>query len=111
MVKPRVIETDQGIQGEFVVEMYDRMQRRLRDKGWIETQAIIKSGLDSGRALEVGPGPGYLGLEWLKKTDNTSLVGLEISPTMIELAQKNSGEYDLAGRVRVPPGQRGTDTI
>jgi len=38
MTRPRVIETDEGIQGEFDVEIYDKMQRRLRDKGWIETQ-------------------------------------------------------------------------
>jgi len=36
MTKPRVKETDQGIQGEFTVEIYDRFQRKMRDKGWIE---------------------------------------------------------------------------
>jgi hypothetical protein len=38
MAKQRVTETDQGIQGEFTVEIYDQMQRRFRDKGWIETK-------------------------------------------------------------------------
>ncbi len=66
MTRPRVTETDQGIQGEFTVTLYDQMQRRLRDKGWIETKDIIKSGITKGIALEIGPGPGYLGLEWLK---------------------------------------------
>jgi len=66
MTKARLIETDQGIQGDFNVNIYDQMQRRLRDKGWIETKDIIKSGITKGLALEVGPGPGYLGLEWLK---------------------------------------------
>lgn len=36
MVKPRVIETDEGIQGEFNVEIYDRMMRNL------ETEAGLK---------------------------------------------------------------------
>ena len=67
MVKPRVVETDQGITGEFNTQAYDQMMRRLRDKGWMETDQIIKGGVTSGLALEVGPGPGYLGLEWLKK--------------------------------------------
>jgi hypothetical protein len=35
---PRVLEMSQGIQGEFNVTLYDQMQRRLRDKGWIETK-------------------------------------------------------------------------
>ena len=32
MVKPRVIETTEGIQGEFDVVAYDRMMHRLRDR-------------------------------------------------------------------------------
>jgi hypothetical protein len=39
----------------------------MRDKGWMETDLILKLGIQHGLALEVGPGPGYLGLEWLKK--------------------------------------------
>ena len=68
MPKSRIVETENGIQGELNVQMYDTMQRHLRDRGWIETNALIKSGITKGKALEIGPGPGYLGLEWLKKT-------------------------------------------
>jgi ubiquinone/menaquinone biosynthesis C-methylase UbiE len=99
MTRPRVIETDQGIQGEFNVNLYDQMQRRLRDKGWIETADIIKSGITNGSALEIGPGPGYLGLEWLKGTQGTTLKGLDISPDMISLAERNAEEYGLGERV------------
>ena len=99
MVKPRVVETEQGIQGEFTVEVYDRMMRRLRDKGWLETKLILNAGIHSGLALEVGPGPGYLGLEWLKETEGTTLKGLDISPNMIKIAEKNAREYGLEDRV------------
>ena len=99
MMRPRVIETDQGIQGEFTVNLYDQMQRRLRDKGWIETKDIIKSGIMKGLALEIGPGPGYLGLEWLKNTQGTTLKGLDISADMISVAERNAEEYGLSKRV------------
>jgi len=99
MTKPRVKETDQGIQGERIVEIYDQFQRGMRDKGWIETAAIIQSGICAGHALELGPGPGYVGLEWLKKTQATWLTGLDISPDMISLAERNAREYDLTRRV------------
>jgi ubiquinone/menaquinone biosynthesis C-methylase UbiE len=99
----RVQETDQGIQGEFTVAIYDRMQRRFRDKGWMETQSIIKSGIRAGEALEVGSGPGYLGLEWLKSTQDTSLTGLDISPDMITVARRNAAEYGFAERARYVP--------
>ncbi len=43
MVRPRIIEIDRGIQGDFKVQIYDGMMRRLRDKGWMETDPIITS--------------------------------------------------------------------
>jgi ubiquinone/menaquinone biosynthesis C-methylase UbiE len=99
MTQPRVPETNQGIQGEFTVEIYDQMQRRLRDKGWIETRDIIKSGITHGLALEIGPGPGYLGLEWLKNTQGTTLKGLDISEDMIAVAVRNARACGLDERV------------
>lgn len=98
MPRMRAVETDRGIQGPFMVEVYDQMQRRFRDKGWIETKAIIQSGITEGTALEVGPGPGYLGLEWLKHTDRTRLTGADISPDMISLARLNEAEYGFNER-------------
>lgn len=99
MMRSRVPETNQGIQGEFTVDIYDQMQRRLRDKGWIETRDIIKSGITHGLALEIGPGPGYLGLEWLKNTRETNLKGLDISADMIAVAERNAKAYGLSERV------------
>ena len=98
MVRPRIQETDSGITGEFTCEMYNDMQRRFRDRGWMETDDITKAGITSGHALEVGPGPGYLGLEWLKNTEGTTLTGLDISPDMLEICRRNAGEYGLADR-------------
>ncbi len=99
MTRARVPETDQGIQGRLTVEIYDQMQRRLRDKGWIETQDVIRAGITDGLALEIGPGPGYLGLEWLKNTQGTTLKGLDISSDMIAVAQRNAEVYKLSDRV------------
>lgn len=104
MVKPRIIETGEGIQGDFDVRIYDQMMRRMRDKGWLETWEILKAGITNGLALEVGPGPGYLGLEWLKKTTGTSLKAVEISSAMIEIARRNAGECGLSQRVEYVKG-------
>jgi len=104
MTKPRVIETDQGIQGEFNVEVYDSMMRNLRDRGWMETDLLLKAGMRQGLALEIGPGPGYLGLEWLKKTEDTHLRALEISPDMLKVAERNAEAYGLSDRVQYVKG-------
>ncbi len=99
MVKERVVETDSGIQDELDVETYDNFLRKMRDRGWLETNLIIATGINKGLSLEIGPGPGYLGLEWLKKTKSTQLKGIEISANMIKLAEKNAEEYGLSTRV------------
>jgi ubiquinone/menaquinone biosynthesis C-methylase UbiE len=99
MPKARIVETDSGIEGETTVAIYDTMQRKLRDRGWIETNDIIQSGITEGLALEVGPGPGYLGLEWLKNTEGTKLKGLDISADMIAAAERTAKEYGLTSRV------------
>jgi ubiquinone/menaquinone biosynthesis C-methylase UbiE len=101
----RVPETDHGITGTVEVSAYDEMQRGLRDKGWIETDSVIKSGITAGHALEIGHGPGYLGLEWLKKTEGTRLTGLDISPDMTCLAQNNAREYGVEVRVEYRGGE------
>jgi ubiquinone/menaquinone biosynthesis C-methylase UbiE len=99
MVKKRIPERDHGITGEEEVSEYDRFQKYLRDKGILETDNIIKHGISYGTALEIGPGPGYLGLEWLKKTKNTKLTGLEISEDMKKFALENAEEYGMENRV------------
>jgi len=98
MTKPRIPETDHGIQGEITVALYDQMQRSFRDKGWMETPALLKYGITHGLALEIGHGPGYLGLEWLRQTSDTRLIGLDISPDMQALANRNARTYDLTDR-------------
>jgi len=105
MVKPRVVETTEGIQDEYNVQMYDQMMRRMRDKGWLETKLILNTGIMQGLALEVGPGPGYLGLEWLQHTDGTNLRGLDISPEMIAIAERNAEEYGFENRVEYAKGK------
>ncbi len=105
MVKARIIETNEGIQDEITVETFDSFARIMRDKGWLNVDSLLESGLEGGRALEIGPGPGYVGLEWLgKQNTGASLTGLEISPAMINTARKNAKEYGLDGRTKYVQG-------
>jgi len=50
MVKPKIVETEEGIQGEFNVETYDRFMRGMRDRRWIETNLVLKTGITRGLA-------------------------------------------------------------
>ncbi len=51
MANPRVIETNEGIQGPVSVAQYDLMQRHLRDRNWIETNSLLEKGWVKDHAL------------------------------------------------------------
>ncbi|MFD1954377.1 class I SAM-dependent methyltransferase [Paenibacillus thailandensis] len=108
-MEERIIETTEGLQDEHIVREYDKMQRDVRDSGWLDKKIklMIEKGLCSGTALEIGPGPGYFGLEWLKATENTSLCGLDISKAMADLARENSREYGFGSRTDYRVGDAG----
>ena len=98
MIKSRVPETNDTILARAHVEAYDRMQADLREKEWLETGDLLLNGIVRGFALEVGSGPGYLGLEWLLRTRDTQLVGLDISPDMVAIAKNHARQLGLTDR-------------
>jgi ubiquinone/menaquinone biosynthesis C-methylase UbiE len=100
MVNARIPETDHGITGELNVSVFNQFAKFMRDKGWIETKSMLAAGTSFGSVLEIGPGPGIKGLEWLKNTVNTTLTALEISTDMIAIAKNNAKEYNLTDRVQ-----------
>lgn len=100
MTKPRVPETNSTISGRAYAEAFDRMQAALQEQGWLETGDLLLNGIVGGFALEVGSGPGYLGLEWLLRTKDTRLVGLDISPDMVAIAKNHARELGLADRAK-----------
>ena len=104
MVKERIPETNEGIQNTFDVLDYDEMQKNFSKKKWFATDSIIKSGVNKGNCLEIGPGPGYLGIDWLRKTSGTILTALEISKTMIEVAEKNCKDAGMSERAEYISG-------
>jgi ubiquinone/menaquinone biosynthesis C-methylase UbiE len=107
MVGPRIPERYDDIDhlrgclvGEEVVNIYDVLQMQLRDRGILPTEKMIAYGLTKGTALEIGPGAGYVGLEWLKNTNGTNLYWLEISEDMNAVARKNAKQYGMEERIQ-----------
>ena len=104
MTKPRVPETNEGIQDALDVAVFDRFAQGMRDKEWNNVETIIAAGVCAGDVLEIGPGPGYVGLEWLKACPEGRLTALEISPEMIAMATKNAAGYGFSSRVLYAEG-------
>ena len=100
MTTTRVPETNDTTSGRAQADAYDLMQATLWQQGWLETGDLLLEGITSGSALEVGSGPGYLGLDWLLRTKDTLLVGLDINPDMVEIAANHARELGLTDRAR-----------
>jgi len=86
----------------FFARVYDDMTCSMLDGGWLQAQylePVIRAEITSGLVLEVGSGPGYLGLEWLKSTRDTTLRCLDIDKHMIAIARKHANQYGLSSRV------------
>lgn len=102
MTMRRMAQKDLGERGDFFTQIYNEMTNRMLNDGWLKAQylePIIKAGITSGLVLEVGSGPGYLGLEWLKNTEGTKLKCLDIDDNMISMAKRHAAHSGLAKRV------------
>lgn len=97
---PRKIEPPREIQQDETTRLYDRYAKAMRNRAAIHVEDCIRFGITDGEALEIGPGPGYMGLEWLKATEGTALTGCEISREMVRLAQRNARAYGLEARAK-----------
>jgi ubiquinone/menaquinone biosynthesis C-methylase UbiE len=100
-VADRVHETEEGLQGDEIALKYDEMQRHIRDNGWLQEKVddVLTAGITAGTALELGCGPGYLGLEWITQATGPSrLVAIDISEAMLRRARINAAEYRLSER-------------
>jgi Methylase involved in ubiquinone/menaquinone biosynthesis len=104
MIKARIPETDEGIQEQLAVGIFDSFARHMRDKGWNNVDTFTGAGITAGNVLEIGPGPGYVGLEWLKKCPEGTLTAIEISPEMIRTARRNADEYGFTARAAYTEG-------
>jgi ubiquinone/menaquinone biosynthesis C-methylase UbiE len=104
MIKQRKIETNDGIQDHLTVTVFDRFAKNMRDKGWNNIDAFIAAGIRDGNVLEIGCGPGYSGLEWLKQCPSAHLSALEISREMIGIAERNAVDYGFEHRVKYIEG-------
>ncbi|MBN1777070.1 MAG: methyltransferase domain-containing protein [Clostridiales bacterium] len=104
MVKPRIPETDEGIQDAITVEIFDSFARGMRDRGMNNVKTFLKEGIGGANILEIGPGPGYIGLELLGALPDSMLTGCEISPEMVKIARKNAKDYGFDKRARYVEG-------
>ena len=95
MPEKRIPETYDGLHNETFIEMYKSYAEFMRDEGWYEIDSMLETGISRGDILEIGPGPGLVGLEIVKKLSGSRLTGCEISQEMIKVAEMNAARYGI----------------
>ena len=70
--------------------------KRLADS----TSSMVKK----GKLLEIGPGPGYISIEIARLLPEMEIIGLDLSDTMIEIAEQNAKEHGVSERIEFRKG-------
>jgi ubiquinone/menaquinone biosynthesis C-methylase UbiE len=74
----------------FAARLYDNLTSvKGVNKGFEEIAAFVDNVLKRGKLLDIGTGPGRLLYEINKKIPQLELCGLDISPSMLDLAKRN----------------------
>ena len=90
LLKPKKGWKGIGMEG-VIARYYDKNSRKTPEqyKSW--AQRVAENFAQGNEVLEVAPGPGYLAI-LLAQLGKYNIVGLDISRTFVEIAQKNATE-------------------
>ena len=100
-IKPRVPEGG-AIEDspEITMEQYSTIMEKQLGKEYCRfAENVIKlvHPTTGSFALEIGPGPGWAGINLVKKRNDIKLIGLEASPDMVRVATENVKKEGLMG--------------
>jgi ubiquinone/menaquinone biosynthesis C-methylase UbiE len=89
----------EGIEGLFA-HRYDEFARSpISMSHYRRVAAEVAERVQSGKILEIGPGPGYIAIEIAKLLSKAEIIGLDVSRTMVEIATCNATEAGVSDRV------------
>ena len=92
-----------GMEG-FIAKWYDKNSRKSTPEQYKTWAKMVAENVAEGDSvLEVAPGPGYLAIE-LAKLGKYTIVGLDISKTFVEIAQKNASKAGVGAAIEFRQG-------
>jgi len=98
MVRERIPEGE-SIEAGVSVYQYDRFTRFIVKQHWFLFLLSIRLGLNRGRILDIGAGPGNFTIKLAKLASKTSIIGIDQSPEMVEFAKSNADKKGLSSRI------------
>src|SRR5512136_160178 len=103
-MKERVTEPG-TIEDQELAEYYNRMAKRY---GRFPCQRVLKrvlaKGIEEGRAIDVGTGPGTFPIFLSKAIPGIRFKSIDLSPVMVEIARRHAEEEGLADKIEFEVG-------
>jgi ubiquinone/menaquinone biosynthesis C-methylase UbiE/uncharacterized membrane protein YphA (DoxX/SURF4 family) len=97
----RLLSSGKGPMDGWVARQYDRgVQTALRDLATEVAADFLPRFRDAARVLDVGCGPGQFTIYFAEQTPDAEVWGIDLAPTMIELAQAHARASPAARRLR-----------
>src|SRR4030043_1838457 len=103
-MKERIVESE-IIEDRELAEYYNLMAKRY---GRFPCQRVLKrvlaKGIEKGRAMDIGTGPGTFPIFLSKAIPEIRFKGIDLSPVMVEIARRNAREEGIKSRVEFEVG-------
>jgi ubiquinone/menaquinone biosynthesis C-methylase UbiE len=93
------------IEDQELAEYYNRMAGRYMAFPCRRVlKRIVAKGIETGRAIDVGTGPGIFPIFMTKAIPGIQFKGIDLSPIMVDLAKRNAREEGIADRIEFEVG-------
>jgi len=103
-VKERISEPG-IIEDQELAEYYNQMARRYMAFPCRRVlKRIVAKGIEKGRAIDVGTGPGIFPIFVTKAIPGIRFKGIDLSQIMVDLAKRNAREEGMADRIEFEVG-------
>ncbi len=92
---------------DMTMEQYSEIMKKQLGKEYLRFGDNVISKIkpiQNSLVLEIGPGPGWAGINLLKKRNDLKLEGIEASSDMVRVAKENATKEGLAERVLYKTG-------
>ena len=93
------------IEDQELAEYYNQMARRYMAFPCRRVlKRIVAKGIEKGRAIDVGTGPGIFPIFVTKAIPGIRFKAIDLSPIMVDLAKRNAREERMADRIEFEVG-------
>ncbi len=84
--------------------LYEKAAKMAGGKYYRQVAEDVVTGLEEGRILDLGTGPGYLPLEMARISSAVTVVGIDLSARLIKTAKRNAYSAGLENRIHFQIG-------